>query len=230
MRLAGSAARAGALALLLLGTSPSAVMAFSLKPTLAEIGGGVFRAGDPRFQYFYLEQVPLSRLTVGWFLHRTVSVSFSGGYLYAAGYGLQPGQSILTCQRNCLRTQDLYTLRTAPIQADLRLYLDFLRNQWVVPFGSAGAEEILGQSRHRELKRERFSFEKRGWHYGGGLLVLLDVFDKYHADKLEDEWGVADTYIGLEGRKGTVDDFGKKEGLDFSGWTYVASFTFRLVP
>ncbi|MBI2061210.1 MAG: hypothetical protein HYT87_15840 [Nitrospirae bacterium] len=258
--------RLAATALILaLSTGPS--YAFSLKPTLTEIGGGVFLPEDKTFQKFYNDhrapqdpdkQVTTFRLTTGWFIYRIVSLSLSAGYMYASGFGLQeqtsplpsddpscaPGfkpeaedQPLPKCDWDySLRTRDLYSLSAIPIQADLGLRLHVFRNQWIIPYGIAGADEVIARSSHRQLKSERYWFEKRGWHYGGGAMILLDTFDRYHADKMEDEWGIADTYLTLDGRKGTVRDKDARDlntgailrQHDFSGWTYTASLTFRL--
>ena len=59
------------------------------------------------------------------------------------------------------------------------------------------------------------------------MLVDLNPYDKEHAFNLGKEYGINKTYFDLGLRYMAVPGFGKKEGLDFSGVSYLAGVTFE---
>ena len=55
----------------------------------------------------------------------------------------------------------------------------------------------------------------------------MDFFDRKHANKLDIDYGINNTYLIFEYRKATVDDFGEKEGFDFSNTTWFGGLMFE---
>jgi hypothetical protein len=112
---------------------------------------------------------------------------------------------------------DSTTLTAIPLAGDATLRLDFVREQPVVPFGRAGVDFWIWNeawvSRYDAGGGGSATAGSLGWHWAGGLYILLDALDSGAASKLENAVSVNDTYLVVEYRQTyTI----APEALDFS--------------
>ena len=50
-----------------------------------------------------------------------------------------------------------------------------------------------------------------GYHWEGGLQILLDYFDPGQAKETQKKWGVENSYLSFGYRQTEIDDFGKAD-------------------
>lgn len=109
-------------------------------------------------------------------------------------------------------------LRAIPLAGDLTVRLQFLDEQWVVPYASAGLEywlwsedtNVNGDASDDGL----VAGGKAGYHWALGGNILLDGFDRDRASLLRARTGIDDTWLTFEYRDQTV---GNGDGFDFNG-------------
>lgn len=108
------------------------------------------------------------------------------------------------------------TMQTKLVTADLtmRLRLNFMEDQVLVPFGGGGADVywFFGDD---NIEGEEIN-RQEGYHLEGGLQILLDYFDSKQAKEIQRRWGVDNSYLSIGYRKSRVDGFGKDE-VDIGG-------------
>ena len=109
-------------------------------------------------------------------------------------------------------------LRAIPLSGDLTLRLQFIDEQWVVPYASAGLEYWLW-SEDTNVNGDAsddgiVSGGKAGYHWALGGNILLDGFDRKRASLLRARTGIDDTWLTFQYRDQTVGD---GEGFDFNG-------------
>jgi hypothetical protein len=113
-----------------------------------------------------------------------------------------------------------------PISASLTGRLDFFHEQPIVPFGRIGADYWMWRENWYVADETSTDSSrdggKYGWHFGGGLMLLLDGLDRGAASKLESSAGIDDTYLVAEYRR-TLLVHGENQ-LNFS----TSEFTFGL--
>lgn len=113
---------------------------------------------------------------------------------------------------------DETSLNAVPFGLDATLRLDFVREQPVVPFGRAGLDFWLWNetwvSKFDTNGGGSTTAGSFGWHWAGGLMILLDGLDAGAASRLENAVGVNDTYLLAEYRQTYI--LGS-DVLDFSG-------------
>jgi hypothetical protein len=108
------------------------------------------------------------------------------------------------------------TIQANLVTADLtlRARLNFIEDQVLVPFGGGGADAywFFGDDKieGEEINRQG------GYHWEGGLLILLDFFDPKQAKEIQKKWGVDNSYISLGYRRSDIDNFGKAK-VDIGG-------------
>lgn len=125
------------------------------------------------------------------------------------------------------QSAEITRLTLIPLTATGILRLDVLKNQWIVPYGGAGAAYLVWSERNPAADAQ-VDGDKYGWTALGGVQILLDVLEPSRAADLDGWWGVNDTYLNLEVSKTSYDRFGRGvEGLDLSHWAARASFMFE---
>jgi hypothetical protein len=98
---------------------------------------------------------------------------------------------------------DMLTL--FPLALTLTGRLDFFHEQPIVPFGRIGADYWMWKENwyvaDPDTTDDSRDGGKYGWHFGGGVMLLLDVLDRGAASRLESTAGIDDTYLVAEYRK-----------------------------
>ena len=123
-----------------------------------------------------------------------------------AGFGLVRGKGDAVGQVGGEAVSSGYPARLVmmPVSLSATLRLEFLENQAVVPFVRSGSEYWLWFEQVNEgngyLQGGRGSGGMLGWHYGGGLNILLDVFSKERSGTMLARWGVQDSYLVIDWR------------------------------
>ena len=115
---------------------------------------------------------------------------------------------------------DKASLTLAPCYLQLSYFLRYSQQQRIVPYLGAGFD-TWG---YRE-KTETDTIEgcKYGYHYLAGLRFLLDWLDPKSAVYAYRDFGIENTYLVLEARSNTVDNFGENK-LDLTGPMYRLGF------
>ncbi len=115
------------------------------------------------------------------------------------------------------RSADDTKLTAFPLGVDATVRFDFLREQPVVPFVRAGGDLWLWNetwdSQYDSDGGGATTAGTFGWHWAGGLMILLDTLDPGAASKLENAASVNDTFLVAEYRQSYT--FGS-DALDFT--------------
>lgn len=136
----------------------------------------------------------LLRLEYGWssqFLEADLGVGLyrDTGFLFMADGTLSGDATIFT---------------NVPVDLSLSARLKFWDNQPVIPYGRIGGTYSLWvQDWHEDptdTEYESRAGGKFGWHWGGGVLLLLDWLDEKAASELQVSTGIDDTYLAVEYR------------------------------
>jgi hypothetical protein len=118
-------------------------------------------------------------------------------------------------------------LSALPLTLDLELRLDFFEDQLLVPTGSVGGDYWLWRENwyvNPDVGGEdSVSGGKTGWHWSGGLDILLDRFEPSRASVLQARSGIDNTWLSAEYRQQAV---GSEEGLSFSGRSLTVGLRF----
>lgn len=136
----------------------------------------------------------LLRIEYGWrsqFLEADLGVGLyrDNGYLYMADGTLSGDATIFT---------------NVPLDLSLTGRLHFWDNQPIIPYGRIGGTYSLWvQDWHEnplDTEYESRSGGKFGWHWGAGVMLLLDWLDEKAASELQVSAGIDDTYLVAEYR------------------------------
>lgn len=111
---------------------------------------------------------------------------------------------------------DADNLTLIPLTVTLTGRLEIVQEQFLVPFGRIGADATIFTEDWDvpadSTAQSTVKGMKYGWHYGGGLALLLDTLDPEGAARLEGRSGINDTYIVAEYRRTPM--FTQDEGYD----------------
>jgi uncharacterized protein (TIGR03382 family) len=129
------------------------------------------------------------------------------------------------------RTSDEHDMFTmVPLTLSLTGRLDLLDEQPIVPFGRVGLDYWMWRENWYVEDPTTTTSEraggKYGWHYGGGLLFLLDALDRRSASRLEATTGINDTYIAAEYRQTNLVHGDQQVNLSSSEVTFGLKFDF----
>lgn len=123
---------------------------------------------------------------------------------------------------------DMFTM--FPLALTVTGRLDFFDEQPIVPFGRIGLDYWMWRENWYVADSSTMESErtggKYGWHYGGGLLVLLDVLDRRAASRLEATTGINDTYLVAEYRQTNLVHGDDQVNLSTSELTFGLKFDF----
>ncbi|MDP2304575.1 MAG: hypothetical protein Q8P18_00940 [Pseudomonadota bacterium] len=123
---------------------------------------------------------------------------------------------------------DKFTM--VPLTLTLTGRLDFFDEQPIVPFGRVGLDYWMFEENWYVVDPDTTDHiqtgGKYGWHFGGGLLVLLDVFDRRAASRLEAISGINDTFLVAEYRNTRLVHGDNQLNLSSSEVTFGLKFDF----
>lgn len=153
----------------------------------------------------------------------TLSLGMGGGFFEPTNKDLEQHieNGIGKFSLNYLFTQWLEigigsTFKASLVTADLtlRARLNFIEDQVLVPFGGGGAVVcwFLGDNKIDGEDIDR----QEGYHWEGGLQILLDFFDPKQAKEIQKRWGVDNSYLSVGYRRTELDSFGKDK-VDIGG-------------
>ena len=173
---------------------------------------GYYRPKDPTFSLVYPKEkevcgfVEFSKI---WAKRMEVTLGLGGSYF--TGHPLNDDGS---------SNIDKASLTLAPSYLQLSYFLRYSQEQRIVPYLGAGFD-AWG---YRE-KTETDTLEgcKYGYHYLVGLRFLLDWLDPKSAAYSYRDFGIENTYLVLEARTNSIDNFGGNK-LDLSGPIYRLGF------
>lgn len=140
-------------------------------------------------------------------------VSLQGGFFREKGYGLVEENGVY---RRASKDHYFYFF---PLRINLFYRFGYIEDQYVVPFVKGGVSFIF----FMEQVVDGEVVEKgtvSGFHWSAGLLFSLDWLDKDHARKLDNTWGINQTFIWIEYAFQYVDNkrfpWGESTYYDFS--------------
>jgi hypothetical protein len=147
---------------------------------------------------------------------QSLSLNFSGGFSYNRGRGQFVDTSIAT------PVQERYTLWFLPMGLGLTYKLKFISNQIFLPY-------VNGSLNYNLLLEYREGFEAFkylgifGAHFAGGVSINLGWFERLTALQLDQEFGINNVYLTLEGRQ--VVSF--EEDNDITGFVFLGGLSFE---
>ncbi len=123
---------------------------------------------------------------------------------------------------------DKFTI--VPLALTLTGRLDFFDEQPIVPFGRVGLDYWMWEENWFVVTPDTTDHisngGKYGWHFGGGLMILLDVFDRRAASRLEAISGINDTFVVAEYRNTRLKHGTDELNLSSSELTFGLKFDF----
>lgn len=147
---------------------------------------------------------PVGEVEFGWLYKNRYNFTISTGFSYSKGsaIGITSGQS----------SSDKFTLMTIPIRLDFIYRHDYKENQLFVPYARVGADSVIffEKDPNQTIKGNKF-----GLHGALGIGILLDRIEGMSSN-LENDMGVNDVYLTIEGRYSYIRNF-SSTGLDLSG-------------
>lgn len=141
----------------------------------------------------------------GWLLKNRFNLTVTAGAGYESGsaVGVSSGSP----------SGDKFGLLLIPMRMDFIYRFDYKPEQFLLPYLRTGFDAVF----FRESSGgETVSNVKFGAHAGAGLGFLLDKLEEM-GPELEDQAGINDIYLIIEGRYAIINSF-KSTGLDLSGF------------
>lgn len=187
-----------------------------------ELSFGAFWLQDEDIQSVYGDQGRfMPRLSIGfvpWSKVFHIETNFSIGFLQFQGSELFVSTGTASA--------DKIWMTIFPIAVDLLIGIDIAYEQPVVPYGGIGFALTLWRE-HETGDGESWSGDRFGYSGFFGLAVLLDMFERHRARRLDAATGINDAFLTFEGRYSDVktqvrDGTPSTEGLHFGGWSFSA--------
>ena len=93
------------------------------------------------------------------------------------------------------------------LDTTLRGRVNIVEDQLLVPFAGGGFDMywVVGDVKVHGYDPNHQS----GYHFEGGIQILLDYFDHIQARSIKKKWGVDNTYLSLGYRRAYIDNFQK---------------------
>jgi hypothetical protein len=111
------------------------------------------------------------------------------------------------------------TLQVVPVQPYVLLDLMLSEEQLLVPYVAGGWSRYY--YRQEVDGADDTDGHLDGYHFRGGLKLLLNRLDPRSAKKARDAFGLKRTYFTTEAQFAKVDDFGGTSA-DLGGWSFFA--------
>lgn len=147
----------------------------------------------------------LGEVEAGYFFTPQMNITIGSGF----GYRSNEARSLNSNEVS----GDRFKLWSIPLRADFIYRFDFQDEQFFVPFLRAGFDSVLFREYGLD---EAILANKFGVHAGLGMSFLLDKLESL-TPEFENEKGINDVYLVLEGRFSTINSF-SSSGMDFSGF------------
>lgn len=185
------------------------------------IQGGPYVPKIPGYSTIYGgSNKPMFEFAMEWqFLKLFGKLALGGsiGYMRDSGFGLFKSDETPSEVR--------FVFQVVPAKATLFYRAQYFRDQPVVPFGEFGYD-FYYFTENSTTGGHSFSGGKDGYHYGGGIQILLDILDRKSAGAMDTDYGINNTFLVGEYRVSKVNDFGK--GVwDFSSKTWFVGLMFE---
>lgn len=174
----------------------------------------------PRFVDFYDTNTPLTfLLEYDWPLFKklqSLSLSFSGGFSYNRGSGRFTDANVTS------PVQERYTFWFLPVGVGLTYKFKFINNQIFLPY-------VNGTLNYNLLLEYREGFDAFeylgvfGAHVAGGIAINLGWFERLTALQLDQDFGINNVYLTLEGRQ--VLSFENES--DIGGFVFLGGLSFE---
>lgn len=121
-----------------------------------------------------------------------LGTSLRGGFFRERGYGLISENGGV--KRTSARDHIFYIF---PLRWSLFYRIEFIKDQPLIPYGRGGFDWHFFMEKIVDGKTSEKGVAS-GYHWGGGLIFVLDFLDKKHANKIEEDFGVNYTGIFVE--------------------------------
>jgi hypothetical protein len=152
---------------------------------------------------------------------RFIDANLGIGFFQANGF-LQTADGVASGEA------DKFTM--VPLALTLTGRLDLFDEQPIVPFGRVGLDYWMWEEDWYVVSPDTMDHKKSGgkygWHFGGGLMILLDVFDRRAASRLEAISGINDTFLVAEYRNTRLIHGENQINLSSSDFTFGLKFDF----
>lgn len=173
----------------------------------------------------YVQQIFGDDTEILWFEYgyasRFVDANLGIGFFQELGF-------LQTLDGRVSAEHDMLTM--VPLALSVTGRLDLLDEQPIVPFGRIGVDYWMWRENWYVADKGATEFErsggKYGWHYGGGLMLLLDVLDRRAGSRLEATTGINDTYLVAEYRKTNLVHGDDQVNLSSSEFSFGLKFDF----
>ncbi len=200
--------------LLILGGLPSVSAALETRFT-SELRGGAVMFYEDEFEDFFGEEFfPMGRYVMGVSMIPNLELNLSVGGMFLEGdaLGQEAGDE----------SGEEFEFWIVPVQLGLTYRFDFTEEQLLVPWITGGGDYwFFGEDNEFE---DDVKGDKTGYHAGGGVAILLDALEPPAAKRMENLWGVHDTFITISGEWTQMTD--EDEGIDFSNVQYSGGLMF----
>jgi hypothetical protein len=186
-----------------------------------EAKGGNFAPSLANWRQIYGKRsMPEYGLALSYKLLRQVEVGIEGGFTEARGPGVAP---IHSANAGTLVLSDRTTYDLFPVNVYVLLRGVMSEGQWIVPYVGGGFTRIYYREKTEGQGLSRGA--ANGYHYRGGLQLLLDGIDRDAANSMYLEYGVYHTYFFAEVEK-TVAKV-KSVSTDIGGEAYLFGLLFE---
>lgn len=168
-----------------------------------ELKGGRFTPDTEKWsQFFHHDSVTYFEAGIGYKLARQLELALNGGYLETTGQGFAPLHGTVAGDVR----YELFPVHVAMVWRAV-----FNEDQWLVPYAGGGWTRI--GYRQQIDHQSDISGSADGYHYRGGLQLLLDALDCRSASKSSENSGVKNSYLFLEYQRTAV----TKSGVELGG-------------
>lgn len=188
-----------------------------------------FKAGTTPFKTVFGDKMRFTfQINVERFVYKgwgTLGLEAASGYYGAKGKGLYLSGA---------KSGDPTAFHFVPLKGSLVYRFDNIWRDWrvpLVPYGKFGLDSYIwwvsgssGTSSYNGKKGYGATF---GWHAAYGLMFALDFIDPTVAREFDQDVGVNNTYLYIEGIYARVNNFGSSKSWDMTDHHFLAGVTFE---
>ncbi|OGQ47048.1 MAG: hypothetical protein A3I05_07655, partial [Deltaproteobacteria bacterium RIFCSPLOWO2_02_FULL_44_10] len=150
-----------------------------------------------------------------------------GALLFQKRYGIEGGVGFHYKSGNALgvstgtASQDRFKLFLIPIETSFIWRMDYASWRWIVPYVRVGSDYVYFRETTSGTSIQGIKY---GAHGGSGMSILLSELSD---GNMRGDLGIEDLFLTLEGQYQWINNFGKKAGLDLSGFVYSIGLLFE---
>jgi hypothetical protein len=180
-----------------------------------ELKGGTFAPVLDNWKHYYGNRsMPEYEGTLAYKVMRQVEIGVSAGTARDKGQGYAPVHGTLSGEV----TYELY-----PINVFVLVRGIISEKQWLVPYVGGGWTRMYFREKIQDQGTVHGSAD--GYHFRGGLQLLLDGIDRSAANSLYMDFGVYHTYFFAEAERTKAKD--KAVSVDLGGTAYLMGLLFE---